>query len=194
MPFSALLLAGGKSSRMGRDKSLLEFEGQPLWRHQLETLRALSPEQLMLAGPARSGCNCEWIADELPDAGPLGGLAAALRQCRTSRLVVLAVDLPQMSAAFLRSLLAASDENHGIVPRATRYEPLAAIYPARCAALASAALGKGDFSVQAFIRRAVERGYLRERELAPGELHLFTNLNTPADYERSRQRTIHHSR
>jgi molybdopterin-guanine dinucleotide biosynthesis protein A len=210
MQCSALLLAGGKSSRMGRDKSLLKFEGQPLWRRQLETLRALSPQQLMLAGPARPGCDCEVIADEMPEAGPLGGLAAGLRHCRAPRLVALAVDLPQISADFLRSLLAACDDYRGMVLRvagqsfdayglrlckgAGYYEPLAAVYPARCAALASAALREGDFSMQAFVERALEQGYLRERELTAAELQLFTNINTPAEYEESRQRAIHQSR
>ena len=208
MQCSAILLAGGQSSRMGRDKSLLEFEGQPLWRRQLDTLSALSPQQLMLAGPARPGCNCELIADEMPDTGPLGGLAAGLRHCRTPRLVVLAADLPEISADFLRSLLAACDHEHGIVPRVALqtsdayaskvckgyYEPLAAVYPASCAALAAAALREGDFSMQTFVGRAVKRGYLREREISTRELHLFANLNTPADYEKSRQRAIHQSR
>ena len=196
MRCSALLLAGGKSSRMGRDKSLLELGGQPLWRHQLETLRALAPEQLMLAGPARPECNCEVIRDEVPDAGPLGGVAAGLKHCRTSLLLVLAVDLPQMSAEFLRSLLAACDQSQGIVPRkADRgYEPLAAVYPVSCAAFASGALRRDQLSLQAFVARAVDRGYLQEREVSARELPLFANLNTPVDYEKSRQRALHRSR
>ena len=53
MRCSAVLLAGGRSSRMGQDKAFLEIAGQMLWRRQIETLRALSPEQLMISGPPR---------------------------------------------------------------------------------------------------------------------------------------------
>ena len=53
MRCSAVLLAGGKSSRMGRDKAFLEIEGEPLWQRQLATLRRLAPEQLMISGPLR---------------------------------------------------------------------------------------------------------------------------------------------
>ncbi len=81
---------------MGRDKAFLEIEGQPLWRRQIETLRAAVARQLMISGPPREEWReCEIVADEIAEAGPLAGVAAALRKCITPRLVVLAVDLPQ---------------------------------------------------------------------------------------------------
>ncbi len=195
MRFSALLLAGGKSSRMGRDKALLEIEGEPLWRRQLATLRQLSPARLMIAGPAFAGCDCQILRDEIPNAGPLAGVAAGLRHCTTSHLIVLAIDLPEMTADFFRALLADCGEGEGIVPRAaTVFEPLAAIYPVRAATLAASCLRAGEFSMQNFVRRALAENLIRPREIAPNELALFTNLNTPADYERFRAREIHPSR
>jgi len=195
MRCSAVLLAGGKSSRMGRDKALLEINGKPLWRHQLATLENLSPRQLMLSGPHCQEGDYEILTDELPDAGPLAGVAAALRRCRTPRLVVLAVDLPEMTADFLRALLDDCGPSFGIVPRSPDgFEPLAAIYPVACRSFAMKALHDGQFSMQNFVRRAVEQGWLHERTLLPAELSLFTNLNTPADYEESRDRAIRQSR
>jgi molybdopterin-guanine dinucleotide biosynthesis protein A len=183
MRCSAVLLAGGKSSRMGRDKAFLEIAGEPLWQRQLATLRHLAPEQLMVSGPGRE----EWseyeiVADERADAGPLAGLAAALRKCATPRLVVLAIDLPEMTTDFLRSLLRLCGDHQGVVPRRSdRFEPLAAVYPAGCAALAEAALRDGDFSMQRFVRRALEQDLLLERSISEAETVLFANLNTPAD-------------
>jgi molybdenum cofactor guanylyltransferase len=183
MRCSAVLLAGGKSSRMGRDKAFLEIDGQPLWQRQLATLRQLSPEQLMISGPRRK----EWseyeiVTDEFADAGPLAGVAAALRKCTSPRLVVLAVDLPDMKADFLRSLLPLCENRKGVVPHTRdHFEPLAAVYPAACAALAAAALRAGDFSMQHFARRAQEQDLLLERFLSDAETLLFANLNTPAD-------------
>jgi molybdopterin-guanine dinucleotide biosynthesis protein A len=183
MRCSAVLLAGGKSSRMGYDKALLEVEGEPLWRRQLETLRRLAPEQLMLSGPRREEWSeCELVADEAEDAGPLAGVAAALARCATPFLVVLAVDLPRMTADFLRSLLALCRDGQGAVPRGPEaFEPLAAVYPASCAALAVAALRSGDFSMQSFVRAGVSAHLLVERTISAIEAPLFTNLNTPAD-------------
>lgn len=177
---SAVLLAGGKSSRMGRDKALLEFEGEPLWRRQLNSLRELSPEQLMVSGPLREEWSaCEILPDEIADAGPLAGVSAALQKCTAPLLVVLAIDLPRMSAEYLRSLCR---DGQGAVPRGPDgFEPLAAAYPAACASLAAQQLRHGDFSLQNFVRAAIDQGLLSERAVSAAESVLFLNLNTPAD-------------
>jgi molybdopterin-guanine dinucleotide biosynthesis protein A len=190
MRHSAVLLAGGKSLRMGRDKAFLEIEGQPLWRRQIETLRALSPEHLMISGPPREAWReFEIVADVIAGAGPLAGVAMALRKCPSPRLVVLAVDLPAMTADFLRSLLARCSDDQGVVPRSSRgLEPLAAVYPGPCAALAVASLLSRDFSMESFVHRALREKLMRERTISPLEEHLFANFNTPADYESSRRR------
>ncbi|HEY1770866.1 MAG TPA: molybdenum cofactor guanylyltransferase [Chthoniobacterales bacterium] len=183
MRCSALLLAGGKSTRMGRDKAFLEIDGEPLWRRQLATLRALLPVELMIAASPRAEWNgCDVIADEIPNAGPLGGLAAALRKCASPHLVVLAIDLPRLTTRFLKTLLADCDDRRGVVPRnADHFEPLAAIYPRSCAELARAALHRPDFSMQNFVRAAIEQNLLVSRQLAGDEAALFKNLNTLAD-------------
>lgn len=162
---------------MGRDKAFLEFEGEPLWQRQLATLRKLAPEQLMISGPPRT----EWagheiVADEVADAGPLAGVAAALQKCTAPLLVALAVDLPRMTTDFLRSL------GHGAVPRGPYgFEPLATVYPTTCLPLALHALQSGDFSMQSFVRQAIEQGLLAERAISAAESALFANLNTPSD-------------
>jgi molybdopterin-guanine dinucleotide biosynthesis protein A len=192
---------------MGCDKALLEIEGEPLWRRQLATLRRLSPEQLMVAGPARAECDCEIIADRFPGAGPLGGIAAALGRSTAPLLLVLAVDLPGMTADFLRSLLTDCRDGAGVVPSiampkscadaptgSRRYEPLAAIYPVTCAALAINHLERNELSLQRFVRAVLDRGVAQERKIAPGEVGFFVNLNTPADYERFRKRATDLSR
>jgi molybdenum cofactor guanylyltransferase len=179
MRCSAVLLAGGKSTRMGHDKALLEMGGEPLWRWQLQTLRKLDPEQLMISGPPRDGC--ETVADEFENAGPLAGVAAALMRCSAPRLVVLAVDLPQMTAEFLRSLLE-FDETAGVVPLGPEfYEPLAAVYSRGCASLAEEALRRGDLSMQNFVHAAAARQLVVSRPIAPDEVVLFRNVNTPSD-------------
>jgi molybdopterin-guanine dinucleotide biosynthesis protein A len=180
MRCSAVLLAGGKSTRMGRDKALIEIDGEPLWRRQLEILRQLSPEQLMISGPARDGC--ETIADEFEDAGPLAGVAAALRKCSAPLLVVLAIDLPKMTTEFFRSLLALCCNGKGVVPRGPKFfEPLAAVYPAASAELADGALQSGEYAMQDFVRVALNRRLLIAHEISPAEMPLFANANRPDD-------------
>ena len=118
----------------------------------------------------------------MADAGPLAGVAAALANCAAPFLVVLAVDLPAMTANFLQALLALCHDDMGVVPRGTGgFEPLAAVYPASCAALAAAALRSADFSMQSFVRVGMRAHWLMEREISGAEIPLFANLNTPAD-------------
>lgn len=185
MHFSAALLAGGRSSRMGRDKAFLEIDGVPLWQRQLQTLRELGPSETFLAGPMQSEgieSGLEIITDAAADAGPLGGLVAALRRCTNTRLLVLAVDLPNMTSEFLKQLLTTCPDNGGVVPKTgERFEPLAAIYPARCLPLAESCLNSGEYSLQQLIRRATGAGLMATREIANAELSLFFNLNTLAD-------------
>jgi molybdopterin-guanine dinucleotide biosynthesis protein A len=181
MRFGAVLLAGGKSSRMGRDKALLEFRGEPLWRRQLQTLRDLSPNELFLAGPYHDPA-VETIADEMAGGGPLAAVAAALGRLLSPHLVVLAVDLPLMTTAFLRSLLQLCGPRRGVVARrGDRFEPLAAVYAKRSLQLAAAALRDGQFSMQSFIGAAIEQDLFQVRDISDEEAPLFANLNTPDD-------------
>ena len=134
--FAAVLLAGGQSRRMGRDKALLPLpDGRLLWQRQLDVLRALEPAELFISGPARPGfpADVPTVGDIGPTMlGPLGGIAAVLATMRSARLLVLAVDLPMMTAAFLRGLLRHDpSQTQGAIPQAADgfFEPLAAIYP-----------------------------------------------------------------
>jgi molybdopterin-guanine dinucleotide biosynthesis protein A len=186
MDFSAALFAGGRSSRMRRDKAFLEIDGVPLWQRQLQTLRELDPSEIFFSGPMQrewTESGLEIVADAKTDSGPLGGLVAVLRRCKNTRLLVLAVDLPNMTSEFLKQLLAMCSNNGGVVPkRNERFEPLAAIYPARCVALAESCLDAGEYSLQQFARRAASAGLITTKEIAEQEGALFFNLNTPADF------------
>lgn len=185
LPFSAVLLAGGKSTRMGFDKAGLIIDGQPLWRRQLATLSALEPQALFISGRPDGpyiGSDVPVIFDAEPGLGPIGGLAAALHHTQHSYLLVLAVDLPGMTPDFLRRLVyIASGQKTGAAPYIDgRFEPLAAVYPKECAPLAGEYLRGGtDRSLQGFIRAAVACGMMTRFLSEETDRPLFLNLNTP---------------
>ena len=185
MRFSAVLLAGGKSSRFGSDKALVKIDGVELWRRQISLLRALGPHEMFVAAaepPIWIDEQSQFVRDAMPNAGPLSGVAAALRECVTSRLLVLAIDLPQMTAEFLQSLVDLSSESRGAVPRRNGFfEPLAAIYPQSCRALADRQLLAGKFMMQDFVSAAVEENLIIVRDVRSDEELLFANMNTPDD-------------
>ena len=186
MSHAAVLLAGGKSSRMGRDKSALPVNGEPLWRRQLAVLRATEPAEIFISGKSDgpyADCGVEILADEIPDCGPLGGIATALRRCTSEFLLVLAVDMPAMTAEFLRSLLEESQRNAvGVVPSmSARLEPLAAIYHRVALAIADECLRTGERKLETFIRKLETNQLSSVRDVAEKDAVLFTNWNAPKD-------------
>src|SRR6185369_1099736 len=138
MTLTAALFVGGESRRMGVDKATLSFAGVPLWRRQLETLRRLRPEVLWISArtrPAWCPADVDVVIDDPPSRGPLSGLAAAAEKLQTTHLLVLAVDLPYMTAGHLEKLRGLARPGCGVIPlNETFFEPLAAIYPIEAAA------------------------------------------------------------
>lgn len=185
-PFSAVLLAGGQSTRMGRDKALLPLaDSQLLWQRQLGVLERLGAAEILLSGSRREGMpeHVRSVEDAQPGLGPLAGLVAALERISTARLVALAIDLPEMSPEYLMQL------EGGAVPSLRgRLEPLAAVYPVECLPLARERLASPDRSLQSFVLAAEALGLLRIVDVAPDDERLFVNWNRPSDLPQSFQR------
>jgi molybdopterin-guanine dinucleotide biosynthesis protein A len=185
MTLTALLLAGGESRRMSSDKATLLFAGEPLWARQVRALRELQPEALWLSArvpPAWLPPEIEFVPDEPPSRGPLSGIAAALRRLQTSHLLVLAIDLPQMTSEHLRKLRALARPACGVIPqRGNLFEPLCALYPAEAASTAQAALAGNDVSLRHFVKVLLENDQLQIHHLWAAEEPLYRNVNTPAD-------------
>src|SRR6266581_8677905 len=116
---SAVLLAGGESRRMGRDKATLLFRGKPLWQIQLEQLRKLAPAEIFVSArtnPIWRPADVQFVADDPPSRGPLSGLAASLAQMRTAHLLALAVDMPFMTEQYMKFLCAQIKPGVGVLP------------------------------------------------------------------------------
>jgi molybdopterin-guanine dinucleotide biosynthesis protein A len=183
LTFSAVLLAGGRSSRMGTDKALLPCGEEALWRRQWRVLEEAGAEEIFLSvrpeqtwvPDALTGCV---VRDAKADAGPLAGIASALARCRASHLLVLAVDLPRMEPAWFAELARHCAPGVGAVGRqAGFFEPLAAIYPSELRAAAQVALERGENSLQRLLAEA--GGTMRVREITYKEAPWFANWNQP---------------
>lgn len=170
---------------MGVDKAFIEIDGVPLWRRQLRMLQELGPHELFIAGPAHAEwqeTDCIIIPDAQPDAGPLAGIVAALQRCSAPLLLVIAVDLPNMRACYLRELLDACTIDRGIVPTdGEQREPLAAVYPRRSRSLAERCLASRDLSVQQFAARCAAEEHVNGKEITAADRLNFLNMNTPDD-------------
>jgi len=187
MNITAVLLAGGESRRMGKDKATILLRGKPLWQIQLELLRRLNPAKIFVSGrtdPAWRPAGVQFVADDPPSRGPLSGLATSLAKMNIAHLLALAVDMPFMTEQYLKFLCAQIKPGVGVLPKIdTRAEPLAAIYPREADTDFRSALASADFSLQSVVRRLVENGKLREVRVKEQEKKVFLNVNEPADLQ-----------
>lgn len=179
------VLAGGKSTRMGTDKALLQFRGRTMLDHALETLQAVCPTPAIVGDPAAFAAYRNVIPDVFPGCGPLGGIHAALSSTTSALNAVLAVDMPFVSSELLNFLISAAESSGAVVtvPRTSRgFQPTCAVYHHDFLATAEQALREGKYKIDALFSQ-VEVRLVGADELAGagfGEKHFF-NVNTPEE-------------
>jgi molybdopterin-guanine dinucleotide biosynthesis protein A len=183
----AFILAGGESSRMGRDKAMLEIGGKTLIERAASLCEPLVANITLMGNPDRfKTIRFPALADQWHAAGPLGAIATALGTAQQPWCLVLACDMPNVSANFLEWILerASKSSADAVVPETSRgLEPLCAIYRAAHALNLSAALDAGVRKVtDGLARLNVELiGENEWRKFSP-DGDLFQNLNTWEDY------------
>ncbi len=187
----AFILAGGQSSRMGRDKARLTFQGQTLLDHAFTKLTNVGFTAAIagLRTPTHP-----FLPDTFPKSGPLGGIEAALSSLAgepSQPVLFTAVDLPLLSADFLRALYDRANRTGALatIPLAQgRPQPLCAVYRSSFAPGLRVALAGGDRKVMRVVHALAGASLDTPRVEALAPLHgweahrWFTNLNTPEDY------------
>jgi molybdenum cofactor guanylyltransferase len=197
---AGFILAGGASSRMGRDKGLLDFGGVPLIVHTARLLQPIVAEVTVVGSPNRyAKFGLRVVADkaqalhglESSGCGPLAGIATALSATLMPWNLVVACDLPYLSAKWLDWLLsrALCSQAEVVVPRTERgIEPLAAVYRRECSAPIAAALARGVRKVTDVIETLeVKFVYPREWRHADSGGLVLRNMNVPEDYAEARK-------
>jgi molybdenum cofactor guanylyltransferase len=185
---SGAILNGGRASRFGgRDKGALIVEGRTV-RDRLVAVLTQALDEVMIVGGRTD--DVAWPAgvrrvdDLVPDHGPLGGLQAALDAASCEVVLVVACDMPGVTAPFVRYLVAAADNVDAVVPRTeSGYHPLCAVYRRTVLSVVSRHLAAGRLALRDLLTE------VRVREVTETELAaighpaaLLANLNTPDDY------------
>jgi molybdenum cofactor guanylyltransferase len=150
-PLTGLILAGGRSSRMGVDKALLEFEGEPLLARVAARLGTVCEEILVASGDGSrlAAFGLPQVADAVPDSGPLGGLIAGLEHAGHPLMAVVAVDMPFASTELLAAMAAMRRSEDAVVPlSADGLEPLHAVYARPAAGTLRSMLAAGTLSLR----------------------------------------------
>lgn len=192
----AILLLGGRSTRMGRPKADLDWHGTPLSAHIAGVLRATvdgpvvavaAPDQPRPALPP----DVELVHDAVADDGPLRGMQAGFAALAggVDRVLVASVDLPLLDAATARAILdALTGDSDAAVPTADGHRhPLAAAYRIAVADAIDAALADGVRGPMALLGRLRVRLLDPDRDLGAGAAARLANVNTPEEWERALQ-------
>lgn len=188
---SAAILAGGRARRFGgADKASLAVGRARIIDRQLAALSTVADDVRIVTNDAAryADLGVRLVPDAIAGAGPLGGIYSALLDAAHERVLIIACDLPFITAALLERLVAESGQDvDAVVPRSSRgLEPLCALYTKRCATEMKNRIETGALQVAGLLD-AVRTRVLEPETLAPyDEGALFENVNTPHDHERVR--------
>jgi molybdenum cofactor guanylyltransferase len=198
------VLAGGKSTRMGRDKAPLEFDGVPLVERALRNLREITGAPRILGNRPDLAHFAPVVSDIYPHAGPLGGIHAGLTAAAREWSVFLPVDVPLLPVGFLRYLVDRVSLTQALatIPIvAGRHQPLVALYHRSLLPTIAGRLESGDLgTLRAIIEAAnaaggrngidefrvellVASGHLESAETDSPSYRWFQNMNTPSELE-----------
>jgi molybdopterin-guanine dinucleotide biosynthesis protein A len=184
---SAFVLAGGRSSRLGRDKALLPLGDRNFLQIALDNAKGVCPTPLIVGSRSLYAAYGEVIEDRIPGCGPLGGIHAALSATTSDLNLALSVDMPLMVSSFLKWLAKQAKETAAsvTVPRSgSRLQPLCAVYHRAILPQIEAALSAGRYRVDAVFAHVITR-IIDEHEMTSAGFttDIFRNVNTPQEYE-----------
>lgn len=184
-PFSVIVLAGGQSRRMGRDKAALSWEGGDLLGSLLTRLLPLSDDVIVVSNSNRKiPHNARQVADLIPGKGPLSGIHAGLVYARHPLVFVTACDLPFLIPRLVSHIVySVGRADGGVAIYNGQLEPLIACYRKSCASIIEQLLVEGKYSVRDFLAKI---NWVEVEELDQLDECCFMNLNTVHDYEKAK--------
>jgi molybdopterin-guanine dinucleotide biosynthesis protein A len=191
MQVTGIILAGGQSRRMGRDKAFLPFGKGLLIERVIEIIQQVTNDVILITNTPdqyqRFGL--PMFTDVIPDAGSLGGIYTGLVSAKTPYGLCVACDMPFVKPDFLRLLCDTAAQADVVIPRnAEDFQPLCAVYSQACQAPIRQKIAAGRLKITGFfdqVRVHVIDGELLAHYDPPDVM--FFNANTPEEYEQARR-------
>ena len=181
--------AGGKSSRMGEDKSFVKLNGRPLIEIVIDAVQGLGQETILITNKpaAYRHLSLPLFADLYPEHGPLGGIYTAVFHASYSHTLIVACDMPWLQRPLLAHLITLREKADVVVPRWDKFpEPLHAVYSKTCLPPIKQNLEAGKLKITGFFNQVTVQFVEREElERFDGNGRSFTNINTPQDLNKS---------
>jgi len=180
--YVAVIFAGGKSSRMGRDKALLPFGNfTTLSEFQQERLKPWFKKVYISAKENKFDFTCEWIEDKEAVSSPLIGLLSILESIEEKEVFVLSVDAPFVDKSVIEKILNNNDSSYDaiIAKSPSGLQPLCGLYKKSLLPLIYRQLEDNNHKLQALLGLAQTHYVTFDNDLP------FTNLNHPHEYEKA---------
>lgn len=189
MVMTSIVLAGGKSLRLGRNKALEEIGGRRLIDWVIERLSWLGNDIIVVTSSRSQlpDLGVKMVTDSYPGKGNLVGIYSGLKEIASQHALVVGCDMPLLNVALLRHLMELSNGFDVVIPRiGDELEPLHAVYSRNCIAPIEATLGEGKFRIIDFFP-AVKVHYVESMEIDRFDPHhlSFFNINSEADLKRA---------
>jgi molybdopterin-guanine dinucleotide biosynthesis protein A len=184
MEVTGIILAGGKSSRMGTDKGFQELCGKPLIVYAIEVLSGLCDKIIISSGSdAYQSLGFDVVADEFPGIGPMGGIYSALKQSKTEQNLVLSCDLPFVSKELLSFIL---ENSHGFEVALPfqgnqHYEPLCGFYSLSVLDRMNTFIHEQNYKLPDLFEKIRINKLTINTELSFFDENLFLNVNSKHD-------------
>ncbi len=185
---TGVLIAGGKSRRMGRDKRFLKVNGESVFDRTLSLLMDTFVETVVvLAEPIESleVRGCRVVYDAIPNAGSLGGLYTGILAASQPRTFAVACDMPFLHAEVIRYMVGCDETADVVVAELEgQFQPMHAVYSKRCAEFIKEMIARQSLKIQTLYRNeALRVAVLGAKDLSSLGVGLrsFQNINTPGD-------------
>ena len=185
---TAIILAGGKSRRMGSNKAFLKYGSTTFIEHQVMMLRKIFDEIILSANDtnAYTSLKLPIVSDVIPERGPLSGICAGLSRAKSSHAFVIACDMPFINEKLILYLKSQINGYDVVVPQTSRgLEPMHAFYSRNCIQPMYRCLEEGRLRIVDFFSE-VKVKIVNEKEFAglDASLQSLINLNTPDEYKK----------
>lgn len=175
-----IILAGGKSSRMGQDKGMMNFDGAPMVKSIIHTAKKITDHIIIIANnPEYNQFNYPVYQDKVKDIGPIGGIYTGLLHSNFDKNIILSCDSPFVNPALLKFLVDNSDDHDVTVPvNQGRSHQLIGIYSKNCLQILKNQIELGKYR----IRDAFDLMNVNLLDADHFDSKIFSNINTIEDF------------
>ncbi len=181
-----IILAGGKSSRMGYNKALLKYKNQSFIDTAINLIRPFCSEILISSNPdIHTPHDYPIIEDIYKDCGPAGGIFSSLKASSKKSNLIIPIDIPKVSTGLIEHLIDQADPKNISVIRLPNgfIEPLCGIYPKSALSIVESFINKGNYKIMSILQAVNIKTIDINESMSFYKKDMFINVNTPKDYK-----------